>query len=339
MYFSDLNGVPFRGVFSMSLHNADSSQESSPDESPKSADSGSAIDISQLAPLQQAAADHFEFHARGSAAKPEGGWIERVFLIAPNTFDEALRPTLQAARKVVLANDSHALTWQGSASELERAIHIAKQTLARRIALPHPVLAPFLAWHDGELVVGVPAVIPGADNRAAVRVWLSATRETAFARAERVRDVAGVCRGELASWIATAESWGIAATVWRCALPSSCESAYPLAVEVAPNPTGFLNAMFIAHRGSAAIVVGSATGVGGVCPPADEPRPRTRLLPSGWNYLKPDRSSGSSEPIFPNGARQPAHAVFVPHEAVFLACARATWAASLEDAWRVAFAA
>jgi hypothetical protein len=31
--------------------------------------------------------------------------------------------------------------------------------------------------------------------------------------------------------------------------------------------------------------------------------------------------------------------VFVPHEAVFLACARATWAASLEDAWRVAFAA
>ena len=323
----------------MSLHNLNSNEESSPDESPKSAELSSAIDLSQLAPLQQAAADHFASQARGSAAKPEGGWIERVLLIAPDAFDEALRPTLQAARKVVLANDPHALTWHGSASELERAIHIAKQTLARRIALPHPMLAPFLAWHQGDLLVGVPAPITGADGRAAVRVWLSATRETAFARAERVRDVAGVCRGELASWIATAESWGIAATVWRCALPSSCESAYPLAVEVAPNPTGFLNAMFIAHRGSAAIVVGVATGVGGVCLPADEPRPRTRLLPSGWNYLKPDRSSGSSEPIFPNGARQPAHAVFVPHEAVFLACARATWAASLEDAWRVAFAA
>jgi len=57
----------------MSLHNADSSQEGSPDESPKSAGSGSAIDTSHLAPLQQAAADHFASQARGSAAKPEGG--------------------------------------------------------------------------------------------------------------------------------------------------------------------------------------------------------------------------------------------------------------------------
>ena len=272
---------------------------------------------------------------KGAEARRAGGLIERVFLLAPDRFGLDLEPHLNAARAAVLAVTPESLEWRGTERELEREIMLAKITLERRIPV-NPRITPLLHWCTPSLFICVPCLIPGADNEVAVRVWLPHTRDSACARGVRVRpEVSGISR-YMGRWMYAARHFGAEPTVWRCELPSFCEMSLPIALEIAPNPQGFLQAMFIAHRGAAAIVVGTASGVGRTSPNLNQLPPFTRLLPSGWNYLKPDRTQGSGEPCFPNGAARASDGVFVPDEDVFLACARHTWTVSLDDAMRVA---
>jgi hypothetical protein len=299
------------------------------------------LEVSEHAPWQQTAVDFFAgpegSSSNARSGRRDGGLIERILLQAPTEFGAERTPMLEEARRAVLSREPEALDWPGARHDFEREIHLAQKTLARRI-VADPRLDPMLHWHHGDLVVGVPSAIPGADRSSSARVWLSYSGDTAWARAERMdRDEIARCH-ETAAWTAKAESLGIPATVWRCALPSCCETEDPIVVEIAPNPTGFMHAMFIAHYGSAAIVAGPATGVDAMCRLDADARSQPRLLPSGWNYLKPDRTQGMSAPGFPNGAPRPARGVFVPDASLFVACARATWTVAPGDALRVAFA-
>ncbi|MFM7260154.1 MAG: hypothetical protein ACKO3W_06070, partial [bacterium] len=222
----------------------------------------------------------------------------------------------------------------------ERAILIAQGALARRIDVPRDTPSPVLHWTGGNLIVCVPTALPGAAEVAAARVWISGFNETVCVRATRVKTLTAEHLGGARARIERMQSSGAELSVWRCELPSFCNTNFPIAVELAPNPTSFMHAMYIAHRGAAVIVVGQPTGVGSTFDWDDENAsswPRTRLLPSGWSYLKPDRSSGSSAPIFPLGAPAPINAVWLPDETLFRAIVRATWTVTFPDALRVAF--
>ncbi len=302
------------------------------------------LDLGSLAPRQATAIDWF-FERGSDLRRGSGGWIDRTLLCAPDCFGPQLAPILHAARAAVIAGGPSALgpeigSDRGSAcadAEFERALHIAQQRLQRRIMPSASLPAPLLAWGGSGLIVCVPARIPAAAESAAACVWLSHSDEIAYARANRLDHRSGSLPDDVAAWLAFAESSGVEASAWSLPLPSFCESSLPIAVEIAPNPTGFMHAMYIAHAGAAVVVAGFAAGVGGTLRVPGEPLPRTRIVPSGWSYLKPDRSWGTSAPYFPHGAPQRSDAVFVPDEALFLACARATWPASLRDAFRVAF--
>lgn len=294
------------------------------------------LDLGSLAPQQATAVEWFELHGpelhRGS-----GGWIDRTLLRAPDRFGPEVAPILHAARAAVIARDPSALESVGGDAELQRALHIAQQRLQRRI-MPGPSLpAPLLAWSRGGLIVCVPAKIPAAAESAAACVWMSHSDEIAYARANRLDHRADGLPEDVAAWLALVDAKGVDASAWRLPLPSFCENSHPVAVEIAPNPTGFMHAMYIAHAGAAVVVAGFAAAVGETMRAPGEPLSPARVVPSGWSYLKPDRSSGTSAPYFPHGAPQPSDAVFVPDEALFLACARVTWPASLRDAFRVAF--
>lgn len=292
------------------------------------------MDHGSIAPLKPVAAEWYSEHAR-NPLDGAGGWIDATFLRAPDRFGAELASLLRAARSAALAVDPVAL--DGEVDDLECAVKLAQQRLHRRVTPRTGLPAPLLTWSHEGLVVCVPSRVPGAGESAAACVWISHSDEIAFSRATRVQGRSDGISSEAAEWIAHAENEGISASAWRVSLPSFCETIYPIAVEIAPNPTGFMHAMYVAHAGTAVLVAGFAGSVGGTLQMPGSPPPEARLVPSGWSYIKPDRSPGMCAPYFPNGARLPSNAVFVPDEALFLACARATWPASLRDALRVAF--
>lgn len=310
------------------------------------------MEIDRVDPSLPFAADVYLCEERsGVSRSPDdplrGGSVDQVFLLAPAAFGSELEPLFSAARAVVAQHDSRVLAFASSIAAHEReawharAISIARRSLAHRIDVRRDTPSPVLHWSGGNLIVCVPTEIPGAGDVAAARVWISGLSETVCVRATRLKTLTAESVGGALTRIERMQSMGVVPTVWRCELPSFCETSMPIAVELAPNPMGFMHAMFIAHRGAAAIIVGQATSVGSTFDWDDEDAsswPRTRLLPSGWSYLKPDRSSGSSAPIFPHGAPAPINAVFLPDETLFRAIVRATWTVTFPDALRVAFA-
>jgi len=310
------------------------------------------MDVSEIDPRLPFAADVYlgnglRIATQGRSHDRRGGFVERVFLLAPDQFGSATEPLFREARAIIDQDEPQALEFARAlrpdecVAWRERAILIAQGALARRIDVPRDTLSPVLHWNGGNLIVCVPTEIPSAAEVAAARVWISGFNETVCVRATRVKTLTAEHLGGARARIERMQSSGAELSVWRCELPSFCNTNFPIAVELAPNPTSFMHAMYIAHRGAAAIVVGQATGVGSTFDWDDEDAsswPRTRLLPSGWSYLKPDRSSGSSAPIFPLGAPAPINAVFLPDEALFRAIARATWTVTFPDALRMAFA-
>lgn len=310
------------------------------------------MDVSEINPRLPFAADVCLPNAVSGAGHSgihgsRGGYVERIFLLAPDQFGSAIEPLFREARAIIERQSPQILEFSRALSSYEqdawreRAISITRGSLARRIDVPRDIASPVLHWHCGNLIVCVPTEIPGAAEVAAARVWISGLSETVCVRATRLKTLTAESVGGALARIERMRSMGVVPTVWRCELPSFCETSMPIAIELAPNPTGFMHAMFIAHRGAAAIVVGQATGVGSTFDWDDEDAsswPRTRLLPSGWSYLKPDRSSGSSAPIFPHGAPAPINAVFLPDETLFRAIVRASWTVTFPDALRIAFA-
>ncbi len=310
------------------------------------------MDVSEIDPRLPFAADVYLGNGLSSATHGgthdrRGGFVDRVFLMAPDQFGSPLEPLLTTARAIIDRDNpqaleiAKALRLDECVAWRERAILIARGSLARRIDVPRDTPSPVLHWSGGNLIVCVPTEIPGAAEVAAARVWISGFNETVCVRATRLKTLTAEHVGGALARIERMQSSGAETSVWRCELPSFCNTSLPIAVELAPNPTSFMHAMFIAHRGAAAIVVGQPTGVGSTFDWDDEDAsswPQTRLLPSGWSYLKPDRSSGSSAPIFPHGAPAPINAVFLPEETLFRAIVRATWTVTFPDALRVAFA-
>lgn len=296
-----------------------------------------ALDLAALASPLPPAVDWYLDHAV-RAPHRAGGWIDRTLLRAPDRFGSERTPLLERARYAALALDPGALAGDPGDLELESAVSLARRRLQRRIEPDASLPTPLLIWGGDGLWVCVPTEIPGASDSAAACVWLSHSDEIAFARARRVDPLGDRSPSEATAWFERAAARGVRTSVWSLPLPSHCETSVPIAIEIAPNPTGFMHAMYIAHAGAAVIVAGYAEGVGGTRRAEDEPPRPAWLVPSGWSYLKPDRTQGSSAPYFPNGARAPSDAAFVPDEALFLECARSTWPASLRDALRVALA-
>ena len=289
----------------------------------------------QLAPFADLAGSHFFARARKTRRRP-GGPVERIFLDAPEEFGMELEPLLKAARASVLADDPTALPPRPHDDARAREIVLAKIRLERRIMVRADGFPPLLHWTHRGLFVCLPVKIPEAESRAAVRVWLPRSGESAFACAVRVDETSFEMEPAAREWRDGARQRGVDAFVWRCELPWCCEASVPIVVEVAPDPRGYIEALKASHAGTAAIVVGDPTGVGRVGRLADDPPPFTCMLPSGWNFLRPDRSRGMSSALFPNGAERKSDGVFVPDDGLFIACAKATWTVSLEDALRVA---
>jgi hypothetical protein len=289
----------------------------------------------QLAPFADLAGNHFFARARKTRRRP-GGRVERIFLDAPEKFGMELEPPLKAARASVLADDPTALSPRPHDDARAREIVLAKIRLERRITVRADGFPPLLHWTHRGLFVCLPVKIPEAESRAAVRVWLPRSGESAFACAVRVDETSFEMEPAVREWRDDARQRGIDAIVWRCELPRCCEASVPIVVEIAPDPHGYIEGLKASHSGTAVIVVGDPTGVGRVGRLADDPPPFTCMLPSGWNYLRPDRSPGMSSALFPNGAERKSDGVFVPDNGLFLACAKATWTVSLEDALRVA---
>lgn len=265
----------------------------------------------------------------------EGGWVARAFLLDPDAFGPALAPVLGAARAHVLERDPDALLCDADGFDRSEAIRHAKATLGRRISIDASGASPLLLWEGGRLIVGVPTMIPTAGRQSAARVWLGATGDSAWCRATRVDPDARTTSARARAWHERAVSKCVNANLWQCDLPAFAETVYPLAVEIAPNPDCFLGAMLIAHHGAAAIVAGVPVGVGGTLPEASG-APQASLFASGWSYLRPDRSNGSTIPFFPRGAPAPRHAVLVSDEALFRECVERTWVVSLADAMKLA---
>jgi hypothetical protein len=265
----------------------------------------------------------------------EGGWVARAFLSDPGAFGSALEPVLSAARAHVLERDPDALLRTDDEVAEAEEIRGAKATLGRRISIDRAGASPLLLWNRSRLIVGMPTMVPTAGQRASARVWLGATGESAWCRATRMDPDASTTSQWARAWHANAVTKCINAQLWQCDLPAFTESVFPLAVEIAPNPDCFLGAMLIAHHGAAAIVAGEPVGVGMTMPHARNAAPAS-LFASGWSYLRPDRSSGSSIPMFPYGAPAPRRAVFVADEAIYRACVEHTWVVSLADAVKLA---
>jgi hypothetical protein len=289
----------------------------------------------QLAPFADLAGNHFFARASKTRRRP-GGRVERIFLDAPEEFGMELEPLLKAARASVLADDPTALSPRPHDDARAREIVLAKIRLERRITVRADGFPPLLHWTHRGLFVCLPVKIPEAESRAAVRVWLPRSGESAFACAVRVDEKSFEMEPAVREWRDDARQRGIDAIVWRCELPRCCEASVPIVVEIAPDPHGYIEGLKASHSGTAVIVVGDPTGVGRVGRLADDPPPFTCMLPSGWNYLRPDRSPGMSSALFPNGAERKSDGVFVPDNGLFIACAKATWTVSLEDALRVA---
>ena len=231
------------------------------------------MDVSEIDPRLPFAADVYLGNGLSSATHGgthdrRGGFVDRVFLMAPDQFGSPLEPLLTTARAIIDRDNpqaleiAKALRLDECVAWRERAILIARGSLARRIDVPRDTPSPVLHWSGGNLIVCVPTEIPGAAEVAAARVWISGFNETVCVRATRLKTLTAEHVGGALARIERMQSSGAETSVWRCELPSFCNTSLPIAVELAPNPTSFMHAMFIAHRGAAAIVVGQPTGVG-----------------------------------------------------------------------------
>jgi len=259
--------------------------------------------------------------------RPYPRLIEHALLAYPEAFGERFRRHFVGARECVLRDgDAESRERILSAKPVERAE--AEVARVRRMLEGRPSdaerAAPALVYAGSSVVIALAHPLPHGSDGLFARMQLALHPETVTVCATRIDATPDL----LLRWAAIGHD-SPPNSVWECSPPSWFDGVHRLAIELTPNPRGFHEAILVAHRGAGRVLV----------PQFDPDAPshevawrRTSVMPSGWSYLRGDRTMGSSRPVFPNGAPRPVDGVRVPDDFHFAMCAALTWTLSLQDA-------
>lgn len=266
---------------------------------------------------------------RGRIANaPPDAWIDAGLLaFAECLGDRVSRPLISARAAVLESGDEE------SRARLEELSKVANPTplvervrtiLSRRPTRGERDAPALVHFTGGEMFLALAREVPGAGSRTTVRIATRERLERGYAGARRIRALPDH----------VADAWQelghekAPVSMWQCEPPASFEGEHDLAIEIAPNPSSFSEAMFVAHRGAGRTLVALVDRffVGELATPTS-----AEVLPSGWSYL------AGAEPYegharFPNGAPMPRAFVRVPDPDLFALCAARTWTGSLADA-------
>lgn len=260
---------------------------------------------------------------------PPDGLIEETLLLNPDDFGDELQPILHCARESVLAEGGDAdrarLESASKASPDLHAIERARRVLRARPGAVERSTPALVRQFSDSLVVMLAHPVPGAGERLVVRMHIAAHPEAVTMRANRMKDISAQLEHD---WNALGHR-SPPHSAWLCETPSWCESAHQRALELVPNPWSFNQAMYIAMAGGGRVLV--------VTPECDFDRSgesalAARVLPSSWSYLRADRTMGSCDPSFPNGAPAIVRGIRVPDADLFALCAAKTATVTLRDA-------
>jgi hypothetical protein len=262
-----------------------------------------------------------------SGRRRPDGLIDRSLLAYPDAFGEQYRLPLSQARDCVLRDGDERsrelLEASPPADHSDAEIKRIKRILAGRPNATERTAPALVMWSEG-LTIALAHPVPHASSSLSVRIQVDGHPEVVAMGAERVEASEHVLERWRALGYPRAPH-----SVWRCDPPSWIFGFHFFAVEIGPNPRGFNEAMLIAHLGAGRLLVphldGDANSIEARTMPAS-------VLPSGWAYLRGERTMGSSLPSYPNGAPYPSIAIRVPDDDLFALCASMTWTASLRDA-------
>ena len=264
---------------------------------------------------------------RAPDLRPDG-WIDRTLIACPREFGAELAPILiEAAACIARHGDEqsrHLASATDSPGLRNQAIARVRRILAGRPSAIERAAPALLHCGGGAMLVALAHPVPHAEHTAAMRVQLQLHPEVIHAACERVEAPAWM----LLRWHRLGHA-DPPRSVWRCTLPQWCAGVHRLAVEVAPNPRCFNEAMLAAHAGAGRVLVATHNPA---ARDAEDAWSEAGVMPSGWSYLRGDRTMGSDRPYFPNGAPFPPTLVRVPDDDLFALCATRSWAGSLRDA-------
>jgi len=278
--------------------------------------------------------DSAEVALRGRfvARDANGRWrpdrlVERSLLAYPDAFGEKYTLPLSQARESVLRDGDDCsrklLESSPARQNAESEIKRLRRILAGRPSATERTAPALVMWREG-LTIVLAHPVPGAGNSLVVRVQVDAHPDVVAMRAERVEASNDILDRWRAMGYPRAPH-----SVWRCSPPNWIFGFHRFVVEISPNPQGFNEAMLIAHLGAGRLLV---PHLDADTNDSDPMAMRASVMPSGWSYLRGDRTMGSGHADFPNGAPHPSFAVCVPDSDLFALCASMTWTASLRDA-------
>jgi hypothetical protein len=267
----------------------------------------------------------FRVDAHGTR-RPDG-LIDRTLLAHPESFGGALARPLVQARECVLrdgdAGSRDLLAARPSSRQDDADIARARRILAGRPGADERASPALVAWQGGLHVV-LAHPVPHATLSLALRIQIDAHPDCVHAVARRTRASEALCE----RWRALGHADG-PHSAWCCSVPTWMHGSRDIVVEIVPNPTGFNEAMLIAHYGAGRVLVPhDDSSIGGL----GHRSMRACVMPSGWSYLHGDRTMGSSDPLLPNGAPHPSTGIRIPDDDLFALCASLTWTVSLRDA-------
>ncbi len=255
-------------------------------------------------------------------------WIDAELLVHAEQLDGELVPTLVATRDLVLSRGDEAsrrtLDEFTSTRSSSPFIHRVREILSRRPTTVERETRALVDYRRGRMHIALAHEIPCAGARATVRIASTDHIEPAWCGARRIAslppDTAREWRG-----LGHAED---PVSIWESDVPACFEGEHDLSIEIAPNPSSLNEAMLISRAGAGRTLVL-------LVPRGQLYEERTAfpvdVLPSGWSYLKGDRTQGMAHPFYPNGAPMPRTFVRVPDLDLFALCAERTWTGSLRD--------
>jgi hypothetical protein len=255
--------------------------------------------------------------------------VDRVLLRHPDALGHELQPLLAQVRASVLRDgddESRAAVETEDGGTSSRA-ELAR---ARLILSMRPTAAEqsarALVYHDDQgMTIALASPVPGANSRLAVRIATDMHVEEVYAGARRV---ASLARPLAERWAALGHA-GEPHSVWTCDTPTWSQGAHTLMLELAPNPTGFGEAMYIASHGAGRTLVAVPDLEANEF---ESNAMAAEVMPSGWSYLRGDRTQGSCHPSLPNGSPALRRLVRVPDADLYAICAARTWPGTLRDA-------
>lgn len=254
------------------------------------------------------------------------GWIDGWIVRHPEQFDGELGALLRQARDGVLRDgDAHSRTVLRECMTAGRATledsRIRRMLASRPDASERaePALVQRLA--DG-YVIALPRPVPQWGARLAVRLQHGRHADQLHAGAERIDPSPEF----IARWMELGHTRHLV-QVWRCAVPTRAVRFRVVALELAPSPSCFNDAVLIAHRGSGRVLVAQPPPDAG-----DDAWMTAAVMPSGWSYVRADHAQDGSRRYFPSATPHLAGCVRVTDARLFAACAARTWTCSLRDA-------